>query len=67
MRAASRLLWSLETASIPVRVTEMHITPRKEGTDDLSVQLSISTLCLLPDTDKQSRTVASAADFGGNR
>jgi hypothetical protein len=46
--AISRLLWSTETASIPLRVNEMQITPRKEGTDDLTVQLTISTVCMIP-------------------
>ena len=61
LRAISRLLWSTETAAIPVRITDMQVIPRKEGTDDLSVQLSISTLCLLPDESKSNASVSSAA------
>ena len=46
-RGIVRLLWSLETASIPIRVNDVQITPHgKEGTDDLSVRMSVSTLCL---------------------
>lgn len=48
MSAVSKLLWSVETPAIPVRVNDLQIAPRKEGTDDLSVQLSISTLCQPP-------------------
>ena len=49
MSAIARMLWRLETASVPLRVNSIQITPRKEGTDDLAVQLSISTICLNPD------------------
>jgi hypothetical protein len=49
MSAIKRMLISFETAKIPVRVNDMQITPRKEGTDDLTIQLSLSTLCLKPD------------------
>jgi hypothetical protein len=44
MRSIVRFVWALETAAIPVRLTDMRITPEKEGTDDLSVQLGVSTL-----------------------
>lgn len=41
----ARLLWGMETATIPVRVNDMQITPIKEGSDNLTIQLSVSTLC----------------------
>jgi hypothetical protein len=46
MLQISRLLWALETATIPIRVSDIRITPEKEGTDQLSVQLGVSTLCI---------------------
>ncbi len=46
MRSVSRLVWALETSPVPLRVTDMQITPRQEGTDKLTVQLSVSTLSL---------------------
>lgn len=57
--AVSRLLWSLENASIPLRVTDVQMLPRKEGTDDLNVQIGISTLSQLPPD--------MAADTSGGR
>ncbi len=39
-----RFVWALETAAIPVRVTDLRVTPEKEGTDNLSVQVGVSTL-----------------------
>lgn len=49
MPQVSRLLWAMETATIPVRVNEVQVTPRKEGTDDLQVRISVSALCQPPD------------------
>jgi type II secretory pathway component PulM len=59
----ARLFWYAETASIPVRLTDIQITPRHEGTDDLSVQLSISTLCLIPSADQASKTTVSESSY----
>jgi hypothetical protein len=68
MAAVSRLLWSLESATIPVRVNDMQITPRKEATDDLSVRLSVSTLCMPPDSDaKPDRNAAAETSARGDR
>ena len=67
MRAISRLTWAMETAPIPVRVNDLQLTPRKEGTDDLQVQMSVSTLSVMPgEAEKPDRRGAvSRADFGG--
>ena len=44
MPAIAMLVYRVETAPIPLRVDDLHITPKKEGGDDLQVQLVISTL-----------------------
>lgn len=80
MSAVAKFLWCLETASIPLRVNEVQLTPRKEGTDDLQLQINVSTLSLIPDADKpdnrpggggggneRSRALTSAADARGDR
>jgi type II secretory pathway component PulM len=59
MYSLTRLLWSLETATIPVRVNDVQIKPQKEGTDELTVDLSISTLCLPPATAPPGKTPAA--------
>jgi len=46
MEAVSRFMWRLETGRLPVRMTELQLAPRKEGTDDLNVELQISTIYL---------------------
>lgn len=45
MNAVAGFLWRLESAAMPIRITEIQLGTRKEGTDDLSLQLRISALC----------------------
>ncbi len=61
MSQVARLMWAMETASIPVRVNEMQVNPKREGADDLSVRLSFSTLCMPPDSDAKSNGGGSAS------
>lgn len=62
MRSISRWLMAMEQGTvppagnskvagrIPLRIDQMDITPRtKPGTDDLRAQVTVSTLCLIPD------------------
>ena len=52
----SELLWSVETAVIPVRVTDVQLTPKKEGFDSvaspLTAQITISTTSWTPPTEQ---------------
>ncbi len=66
MLSLSKLLWSIETANIPVRLNDLQIAPRREGTDDLTLQISVSTLALMPDTAKPAAGAASAAGNDGS-
>jgi hypothetical protein len=47
MAQVSRFLWRIETATIPVRITDLSISG-KEGSDELSVSLGIGTIYLPP-------------------
>ena len=47
MRQISQLVFLLESASIPLRMNDLQITPVPEGIDHLKVHLGFSTLCLL--------------------
>lgn len=60
MSAVSKFLWQVETAKIPVRIADLQLSSRKEGMDDLSLQLSVSTLCLA-----QKPEAPVAVDAGG--
>lgn len=48
MAAFTRLLRRIETARIPVKVKTLQLGGRKEGMDDLSVHLKVSTLYAPP-------------------
>jgi len=64
MAAVSRFLWRLETADIPVRAKSLQLSARKEGADDLSLQLKISTLYL--PGQPASKAASKEARQGGN-
>jgi hypothetical protein len=62
MYAMARLLWSLETAPIPMRVNSVKITSTKEGSDALTVkQLSVSALYMPPSENSNSKNPTAAA------
>lgn len=65
MSQVSNLLWALETAKIPMRIHELQLNSRREGTDDLAIRFVISTLCLAPESTAPQPTVSSAAAGGG--
>ncbi len=64
----ARLMWDIETATIPVRLTDVQVTPRKEGTDDLTIQFGVTTLVQPPAPPAKStgaRTTVSTVDTQG--
>jgi hypothetical protein len=62
MSQIGRFLHRLETASVPVRVTDVTITSRKSGTDELGIQLGIATSYLAPEAaDKLPRATTATA------
>jgi hypothetical protein len=52
----ANFLRSFETAKVPLRIVDLQISPVKEGIDDLTIQLSISTLCLKPGVQAAGRS-----------
>jgi len=69
MASISRFIWAIESSPVPLRVHEVQLKPRKEGTDELEVQLSVSTLSQpadVADAADKSKTV-SRADSRGNQ
>jgi len=65
MRSVAQFLWRLETASLPLKVKEMQLGSRKEGSDDLSLQLRISALYLPTEQEPSRGPSASQAPRGG--
>ena len=57
-----RLMWDIETATIPVRLTDVQVTPRKEGTDDLTIQFGVTTLVQPPEPTKPAAMPAAVSD-----
>jgi len=56
----SKFLWHVQTASFPVRVTDLTLTSRKGGTDDLSMTLGLATMYL------NQADAPGASSGGGN-
>jgi hypothetical protein len=48
MRQVGEFLWKIQTATVPVRIADIQVNSRKDGTDDLSVQIGIATIYLPP-------------------
>lgn len=60
MSQISRFLWHIQTANIPVKITELTISSRKEGTDDLALTMSVATAYLAPEADSAPRNATAS-------
>jgi len=61
-----RFVYRIQTADIPLRISDIQVNARKEGTDDLTLQLSVSTIALAPVETKPRPGGARPAAGGGN-
>jgi hypothetical protein len=52
--ALASMIWQIENARFPLRVTDLRLTARKEGIDDLSFSLNVATIAFTPAPEKQS-------------
>ncbi len=59
MRQVSRFLYSIQTARVPVRVSDFSIASRREGMDELTVQLGLATIYLPPEAFRSGSLEAS--------
>lgn len=53
--AVASLLNRIETAKIPIKVNEVRLASRKEGNDDLTFSMSVSTIAFSPAPAKKPR------------
>jgi hypothetical protein len=60
MAQISRFLWHIQTANIPVKITELTISSRKEGADDLSLTMSVATAYLAPESETAPRNATAS-------
>ena len=58
MASASRLLWRVETAPIPLKVDELTLGTSKPGMDDLTINLMVSTIWVKPQDPKDAKNAA---------
>jgi hypothetical protein len=60
MAGVAKLLWQIETARIPARIKMLQLGGRKEGLDDLSIHLKVSTIYSPDDVEPDSADTSSA-------
>jgi len=65
MQSVAGLLWRIQSASLPIRLSEVQIATRKEGVDDLMVTLKLSTV--YKPADAQSTSRPAQASTGGTK
>jgi len=62
MRGVSAFLWRIESAELPVKVRDLQLAARKEGTDDLSLQVRVAALCAVPAPPKPKKAKKTASE-----
>ena len=65
MKSLAKLLWKIQTADLPIRVTELTVDSHKDGQDDLMFKFSLSTVYTPPPAFASSSGGHAAA--GGAR
>jgi hypothetical protein len=65
MSAMAKLLWRLETAPIPLHVSDVALQSHAEGADDLQLQVTISTLSTMPMRQKEENRTKLVSAAGG--
>jgi hypothetical protein len=61
MAQIGRFLYKIQTANIPVRITDLTISSHKEGTDDLAITFGIATIYQPPTADNRNGPNQTAA------
>lgn len=57
----SRMLWQLETMPIPLRINSLEVSSRPENTDDLRLDMNVSTLVSPQDITRGGNTQGGGA------
>ncbi len=60
LESLARLLWRMQSATMPIRVTKVQVNTPKEGIDNLSFQMDLSTI-YAPSPRSQSQPAAAPA------
>ncbi len=62
MANLSRFLYLVETSSLPVKLEDVRINARREGSDDLMLQFSLVTIFFDPQENKPKRKLTTDAE-----
>lgn len=60
MSAVAGFLWRIESSQMPLRTRDLQLSARREGADDLSMTVRVSTLYLAPQSAKAPPAAAAA-------
>jgi len=60
MAPIASLIYRIETASIPLRIDDLRLMPKRDGADELQLRLNISTLCRAGPPNAAATAVANA-------
>ncbi len=61
MYSVARMMYAFETATVPIRVDELVLSPSPEGTDHLKIELTFSTVCEKAGSDNKT-----TVSYGGS-
>lgn len=64
MAGISRLIWDIETGPLPLQMGELRIQTRRDGTDDLALQLTVTTLAFAPPPPAKTQPSKRTANGG---
>jgi len=64
LSSIGRFLYRIQTSEVPMKVRDFQINSRKEGTDELTLQLGVSTIALAP-PKPAARTTGGSGGGGG--
>ena len=67
MNAVVRFLWRLQTSPLPVKLVEVQLASRREGVDDLSLQVRLSALYLSGNSNAAAPNRPASASEGSKR
>ena len=58
------LLWEIESSKTPLKVNDLRLTTRKDGADDLSFAITVSTVCFTPAPPAKAPTPTPSRSSG---
>jgi hypothetical protein len=60
----SRLLYRMQTANVPVRITQLQLSSKKDGVDDLKMDMDLATIYFSPAQNPGQPSQSASIDTG---